>query len=110
MTRAAVVSAVKAPGDRAHALSWLTSQPSSSMAAGQRPILVQPLTPPDHTAPFSGVVRRAASWPPSRVGDAQFARRHAELAAEGAVKPPAERDIAHGTGDAHWAAKRSAAL
>ena len=31
MTRAAVVSAVTAPGDRTHALSWLTSQPSSSV-------------------------------------------------------------------------------
>jgi hypothetical protein len=50
---------------------------------------------PDHTAAFSGVVRRAASWSSSRVGGAQFARRHAELAAEGAVKPPAERDIGH---------------
>jgi hypothetical protein len=31
-------------------------------------------------------VRRAASWSRSRMGGAQFARRHAELAAEGAVK------------------------
>jgi hypothetical protein len=117
MTRAAVVSAVIAPGDRAHALSWFTSQPSSSMgrpANGQsRPAFH---ATPDHTAPFSDVLRRAASWPPSRVGGAQFARRHAKLAAEGAVKggqvgkPPAERDIGHRTGDAHWAAKRSAAL
>jgi hypothetical protein len=91
-------------GDRAHALSWFTSQPSSSMgrpANGQANTRPASHATPDHTAPFSGVVRRAASWSPSRVGGAQFARRHAELAAEGAVeggqvgKPPAERDIGH---------------